>query len=175
MLGLSHNGVINLRLCFENKFSHFFLPTTVNRWIQKRIQNSKRAGPLADFFCLLIFEKNSEEHWSWNNQGCETKTTYTVVFSALLYLRNLSASPCGICWVFIIFTWRRVSRYKKCKGNENDARTQGYSDGNERDNLLFKKLKTLRSETDYPARDYCCLIVLSSNNIWVLHGKFNRY
>ena len=46
MLGLSHNGVNNLRLCFENKFSHFFLPTTVNRWIQKRIQNSKRAGPL---------------------------------------------------------------------------------------------------------------------------------
>ena len=65
---------------------------------------------------------------------------------------------------------------EKCKGNENDARTQGYSDGNERNNLcMFKKLKTLRSETDYPGRDYCCLIVLSSNNIWVLHGKFNRY
>ena len=63
MLGLSHNGVNNLRLCFENKFCHFFLPPTVNKWIQKRIQNSKRAGPLkvmADSFCPPIFEKNIE-------------------------------------------------------------------------------------------------------------------
>ena len=46
---------------------------------------------------------------------------------------------------------------------------------NEIISVFSKHLKNLRSETDYPARDYCCLIVLSSNNIWVLHGKFNRY
>ena len=88
MLGLSHNRVNNLRLCFENKLSHFFLPPTVNKWIQKRIQNSKRAGPLKGNGWLFLSSYLWEEHWnwSWNNQGRERKTIYTVVFSALLYL-----------------------------------------------------------------------------------------
>ena len=42
MLYSSNKGLKNLRFCFENKFSHFYLPPTVNKWIQ----NSKRAGPL---------------------------------------------------------------------------------------------------------------------------------
>ena len=88
MLGLLHNRVNNLRLCFENKLSHFFLPPTVNKWIQKRIQNSKRAGPLKGNGWLFLSSYLWEEHWnwSWNNQGRERKTIYTVVFSALLYL-----------------------------------------------------------------------------------------
>lgn len=69
----------------------------------------------------------------------------------LLSFHHLQMAPCF------------EEQNEKCKGNESDARTQDYSDGNKRNNLcMFKKLKTLRSE-------------LSSNNIWVWHGKFNRH
>ena len=153
MLGLSHNRVNSLRLCFENKLSHFFLPPTVNKWIQKRIQNSKRAGPLKGNGWLFLSPYLWEEHWnwSWNNQGRETKTTYTVVFSALLYLRNLSASPCGICWVFIIFRWRRVSRYKTRNAKATKAMQElrtTVMEINEIISVCSKHLKNLRSETD---------------------------